>query len=376
MISILIGLAFHRATVQFVGDGNHLKGIYVNGACILGDDIRTGGGYLIGSADGSDAQGRSVNSIGGSGGRMLSDNPRLVTPPRYRMDWQLKGPNRVAFAVSVGPVDQDFATISFPFDFGLKSMESFSFDGSEFKLFCSENDGVVKKNESSYAAIRPKCEIRDIKQNLIGKVAGASTEAPTLNARVDGPYATVDFKVTSSKHYEKLVFMNHPGTHNIEFSFGRMKKGESAALSGELVVTPKAGPDSWTFEAIPEFNHQVGRAEADGWSVRVGDERERYMCFGPYATEIGSGPRTAIFRLMLDNVSFDNAQILTIDVADAVSQRVLATRDLSRGDFARPMEYQAFALPFLAPPGGRLEFRTLWHGASYAREKDLTVRKG
>ncbi len=122
-------------------------------------------------------------------------------------------------------------------------------------------------------------------------------------------------------------------------------------------------------------NHQIGRAAADGWSVRVGDERERYMCFGPYATEIRVGPQVARFSVMLDNVDFDNALILTLDVADSATGTVLAKRDLTRGDFAQPMQYQDFALPFYATPNVKLEFRTLWHGASYAREKSVIVVK-
>jgi hypothetical protein len=192
---------------------------------------------------------------------------------------------------------------------------------------------------------------------------------------VDGPYATVRVTVTASQHYEKLVFMNHPGTHNLEFSFGKVKKGETASIAGEIAVTPKAGPSFWVFDAAKEQNHQIGRAEADGWSVRVGDEVGRYICFGPYATEIGVGPRLAVFTAMLDNVDADNERILTFDVADAVSGKVLASMDVTRRAFRRPMQYQDFELPFFAPPQGKLEFRTQWHGVSYARVKQVLVRK-
>jgi len=272
-------------------------------------------------------------------------------------------------------VPQDYETISFPFDFGLKSMDRFSFDGKRYRLFCSEADGDRDGSGAEYAAIRPRCEIRDINQNLIGKVGGASTEAASAWGEVDGPYATVRFTVTGASHYQKLVFMNHPGTHNLEFSFGRVLKGETAAISGEILVTPKAGPNRWVFNAATELNHQVGRAEADGWSVNVSDEKEHYMCFGPYATEVGTGPRTATFSLMLDNVTVPNPPILTIDVADSATGTVLAKRDLYRQDFAKAMQYSDFALPFYAPPGARLEFRTLWHGISYAREKEVVVTR-
>lgn len=361
--------------VMFDWDATHLKGIYVNGACILGDGVRTSGIYLIGSADGSDAQGRSVISVGGIANRMKSDDPAHISGPPFRMKFHAIGPNRLSFSVSVGPVVQDFETISLPFDFGRKEMDTFSFDGDQYEVFCAENDGPQRGSGNTYTFIRPRCEIRDIAGNLIGKVGGAKTIGPCNWGQVDGPYATVKVKVTSSSHYQDLVFMNHPGTHNLEFSFGKMKKGDTASIGGEIEVTPKAGPSSWTYDAAVELNHQIGRAEADGWSVRVGDERERYMCFGPYATEIGGGRRIATFRLMLDNVTFDNARILTLDVADAASGNVLQSLDLSRGDFREAMKYQDFDLPFLAHTGQRLEFRTLWHGASYAREQGVMVRR-
>lgn len=359
---------------EFAYDAEHLRGIFVGGACILGTDVRTNGGYLIGSADGSDAQGHSIISVGGVGGRMKSDDPRHVPPPPFSFRFVRKSRNILGFTAKVGPVDQDFETISLPFDFGLKSMDRFAFDGTQYRLFCAENDGLYKGAGNEYDFIRPKCEIRDVDQHLIGKVAGASTETPSTWGEADGPYAKVRIKVDSSTHYEKLVFMNHPGTHNLEFSFGRVKKGETASLTGQIEVTPRAGPDRWTYGAN-EFNHQIGRAEADGWSVRVGDEKEHYLCFGPYATEIGTGYRTAVFSLLLDNVTLPNPPILTIDVVDSSTGTVLARRDLYRRDFRAAMQYSEFSLPFYSRAGSRLEFRTLWHGISYARERGVVVTR-
>jgi hypothetical protein len=365
----------NQGEVAFDWDATHVKGIYVNGACILGEDVHTSGIYLIGSADGSDAQGHSVISVGGTGNKLKSDDPAHIVGPPYSMKFRQTAGNKLSYSVTVGPVAQDFATISLPFDFGRKVMDSFSFNGDGYEVFCSENDGKYKGSASAFDFIRPKCEIRDVKGTFIGKVGGAKTNAATIWGQVDGPYATAKVTVTSSNHYDSLVFMNHPGTHNLEFSFGKVAKGETVAIAGEIEITPKAGPATWTYDAAPELNHQIGRAEADGWSVHVGDEAERYMCFGPYASEVGVGPRVATFKVMLDDVTFDNALILTVDVADSVSGTVLAKRDLTRGDFHEGMRYEDFSLPFTAQPGARLEFRTLWHGASYAREKSVTVSK-
>ena len=128
------------------------------------------------------------------------------------------------------------------------------------------------------------------------------------------------------------------------------------------------------FEAEKDLAHQVGRAEADGWSARVGDKPEQYMSFGPYTTAVAPGPRTAVFRLMLDNVTADDSLVLKIEVYDSVSRNVLAVREISRRQFARPLTYQDFTLGFQASAGQRLEFRTFWYGRSYARQDRVTVR--
>ena len=132
------------------------------------------------------------------------------------------------------------------------------------------------------------------------------------------------------------------------------------------VASPVAHPDR-----IKELQRQCKEDRA-----KVGDEREKYMCFGPYATEVGEGPRVATWNVMFDNVTFDNYGVLTLDVADARTGRVLASQDVRRGDLAKPMVYEPVSLRFYSPYGSRLEFRTLWHGASYARVRDVEVTRG
>jgi hypothetical protein len=364
------------SAIDFAYDNTHLHGIYVDGACILGDDVHTNGMYLIGSADGSDAQGHSIISVGGSGGRMKSDDPAHITGPEYQLAFHRIAFNRLGFSMSVGPMPQDFEAFSLPCDFGRKMMDRFRFDGDHFKIFSSENDGEFSGSGAEYSLIKPKAEIRDIHQKLIGKVGGASTELPVKWAEVDGPYATVRFTITQSTRYSQVVFFNHPGTHNLEFGFEKMTKGAVAALAGEITVIPKGGPSEWVYDGPSEFYHQIGRAEKDGWSVSVSDTPNAYMCFGPYAREVGAGPRTARFTLMLDNVDNDNAPVLTIDVADAATGTVLASRQITRGQFSRPNQFQDFDLSFVSPPGSKLEFRTQSHGISYIKESKVTVFRG
>ena len=98
------------------------------------------------------------------------------------------------------------------------------------------------------------------------------------------------------------------------------------------------------------------------------------MSYGPYTTAVAAGNRTATFRLQLDNVVADNNRLLTIDVYDASTGKVLAKRELLRRDFSRAFDYKDFSLSFNASAGQRLEFRTFWHGGSYVKQDNVTVK--
>jgi hypothetical protein len=60
-------------------------------------------------------------------------------------------------------------------------------------------------------------------------------------------------------------------------------------------------------------------------------------------------------------------------VFDSTTGQVLASRDLTHRQFASPFTYHDFSLPFTAPAGHRLEFRTFWWGYSYARGSQVVV---
>lgn len=128
-----------------------------------------------------------------------------------------------------------------------------------------------------------------------------------------------------------------------------------------------------TFESESHSFHHIGRRDGEGWSVRVGDPTARAMNFGPYTTAVNPGQRTATFRLMIDNRSANNDRILTLEVYDANSGRVITSRNVTRGQFNAPMVYQNFNLTFTAQAGQRLEFRTFWLGGAYVRQDYSSV---
>lgn len=134
---------------------------------------------------------------------------------------------------------------------------------------------------------------------------------------------------------------------------------------------PTQGP--WVFEA-EHLNHNVGRAEGEGWSATTALDGPGHLSFGPYTWTIAPGPRVASWRLLIDVVAAADHAVLTLDVFDAAAGRVLARREVRRRTFLAPMTWQELELPFTAAAGQQLEFRVYWHDTAYARFDRVTVR--
>ena len=106
----------------------------------------------------------------------------------------------------------------------------------------------------------------------------------------------------------------------------------------------------------------------------MNDTPNRFMSYGPYTKAVPAGNHTATFRLQLDNVTAGNDRILTVDVFDADSGKVIAKREIRRGDFSNANQYKDFNVGFKSEAGHRLEFRTYWHGGSYVKQDYVSIR--
>ena len=60
---------------------------------------------------------------------------------------------------------------------------------------------------------------------------------------------------------------------------------------------------------------------ADGWSANTIDDNPGYLAYGPYTTAVAAGAHVALFRLLVDNHTANNAPIVTLDVVDATERR-------------------------------------------------------
>jgi len=354
-----------KAQVSFGYDSTRVYSIRVNGFEIL-----TGGGvYLIGSQSGNDNPTTNYSSVD-SNGRVMTNGG-----PSFRLSFWVKGPNVLGFIAEVGPVSVlPIAEMNMAFDFHKQLFSTFAFSGNRYYLNRSTSPiNYPSGSQVNYSSIP---QIHKIFQNgvLLGMAGEANTKAATQWGAATGSLATIRVNVFSATRYRSMDFTNHFGTNNIALGFRTLNVGETARVEGEIVVTPRQGTNSWTFQAETDLSHQIGRREGDGWSVNVLDTPGRYITYGPYTTVITPGSRTATFRLMLDNVTADNNRILTIDVFDAATGSIRAIRNITRRQFTSAFQYQDFDLSFTASAGQRLEFRTFWHGGSYVRQDYVRVR--
>ncbi len=127
---------------------------------------------------------------------------------------------------------------------------------------------------------------------------------------------------------------------------------------------------TWAASSLP---HVIGYADVDGWAVTAGTG-SNYLSYGPYAV-IGAGDHVAAFKLMVDNNSADNAQIVTIDINDATANVSLGSRTILRSQWKAPYQYQYFYIPFSIPASGHaLEYRVFYGCCSYVRLGSVAVR--
>jgi hypothetical protein len=157
--------------------------------------------------------------------------------------------------------------------------------------------------------------------------------------------------------------------------------GASTVEAHRRLTVPSAGTPppviAHVFEAETSsaLGHQRGRIDGDGWSCNTAGDSAGHMSYGPYAVDWGAGSAQAAFWLMVDNNNADNGKVVTLDVYDADTDQVLATRELYRKEWRAPGVYQRFGLDFGLDgrAGHRIETRVYWHDISYVKLDKIIV---
>ncbi len=125
---------------------------------------------------------------------------------------------------------------------------------------------------------------------------------------------------------------------------------------------------SWEGEG-PYLRHNTGRNDGDGWLCQTGiDAPNQHMIYGPYDPSLPAGPSTAYFRMKIDNNTHDDNQQVVLDVRDNTTGAGLASRAITRKQFAIAGDWVTFSLPFTVPaPGHAIELRVFWRGGAYIK---------
>jgi hypothetical protein len=150
---------------------------------------------------------------------------------------------------------------------------------------------------------------------------------------------------------------------------------EIAIKRVEILGDPGALVDRMSWDANDsEFHHRMGRLEGDGWSTFAG-EGKGHLVYGPYFRMLRPGVYTATFQLQVDNNSANNRTLAELEIFDANTDEVIASRSLTRRQFSEPGTSRSFELTFdwHGRLGHALELRVKSLGRSYLKVGNIEI---
>lgn len=121
------------------------------------------------------------------------------------------------------------------------------------------------------------------------------------------------------------------------------------------------------------FYHGIGRADDGGWSANTAQDAPGFLQYGPYVSDIPAGNRIAIFTMMIDNNTANNDGVVSIDVFNATTGTVLASKVITRYMFLKANCYDVFRLNYTQIAGHTIEFRVYWNDKSYTKISKVVV---
>ena len=133
---------------------------------------------------------------------------------------------------------------------------------------------------------------------------------------------------------------------------------------------------TWIYEAEGgALQHNIGRLDQEGWSADPLSDEAGYLIYGPYARDLGEGPRSARFRMLVDAVDRSAESIVTLDIYDADAREILASRVILHSEFIAAFRYQDFVLNFNlnGRPGHAIETRIYWHDRNHVKVDHIIV---
>jgi len=120
------------------------------------------------------------------------------------------------------------------------------------------------------------------------------------------------------------------------------------------------------------FTHPGAFSDANGRAIRA-TTQTGFLVFGQYEKNFPAQDLVAVFSILVDNNTFDDAYVCTLDVVQDKS-RVIAKSLLTRKDFPEAGKHVRFSLPFKpASTDSELEFRLLYMGYTYMAIKLICI---
>jgi hypothetical protein len=162
----------------------------------------------------------------------------------------------------------------------------------------------------------------------------------------------------------------------INWPAGQLLPSFPAPAQTQDLILLRESSTRWEGEG-PALSHKTGRLETDGWLCQTGiDAANDHMIYGPYDASIPQGPNVAEFRMKIDNNTANNDPVVDIDVRNATTGTVLATRTITRQQFPIASNYTNFTLPFNMPANDQsIELRVYWRGAAYTKVDWVAVQQ-
>lgn len=348
------------------GDGPQFKGIFVRELYFLYDTDHNSAYWNFLSKNAKAIWTNDLNSSNQMG--LHWDGP-LATPSSVTQDAALMDIGSIAqISTQASPFVRAAADPTFNHSIGAASgAASWECDPTT----CTRSDYMTW---GPYQALSAQAHTAHFRLQ-VGQTSSATTALAKIDVRENNSGTilasqTIDWNqfTEAGKYQDFTLNFTPPANDPLEFRVYWYDFSGAPQLTEAGVVVDASHP--WIGAAL---NHSIGRLDGDSnWEANpVQDNHTDLMAWGEYTPELGGGNYTANFELKVDNFNQDNNQVATLDVRDQETGLVVASANVTRGQFPNTL-WHLFPVTFTATAGHHYEFRVTWDYFSTAPR--LTLR--